>query len=701
MESQNANSKSVVDILYELVEELTTSGQRTLDEKPLKALKNLCKKSNENLKHVYHMVMGQIEKEHAEIRLSCFQIIDELFMRSHQFRQFILSDFLELLELSVETNDDRKLPPPKNVAKILRSTALSRIEEWHSKFGKHYKKLELGYDYLKRVKKIDFAGIRSRTELERRRQERLESRQQEIETKSIERVDREIKENINDIESAITQGHNCLNLVLPKPDELYADHMAGEQSETVHGDDDKREATLLMSGDASDCNQVQSSIERVTEESEEQDASIGSHLGMSSKNSEISGDANDSNQVQSSIERVTEESEEQDVSIGSHLGMSSKNYSLTITLPIGKVVVEETEDNTDVVTNLKEIMLEIKSNYILMVKRWINILAKCKNVHEQLGTAMKLKRDLIGLTEKYREIEIIPMTTADGNASDENDEDEKFEDVPEKEVHLSLSEDEEIPETLLAMSDRQSNSEKNTSVSSASSVAGTSKDTEADLRRRKLLSKAPVVPFDNDLRYWSDKKMHITPITKNDSLHRFWNSAEFDEEFIPTGLEESLRSRAINFSGKFEKVKWKCRASMLNGKLCERQDRIKCPFHGKIIPRDERGAPSNPDDFAAEIERKRKQEEEEAEEVRKDVEIATGSNLGSIKKKKTRFVNQKKQRYSRLTDLKKAPDASRKRLEKRVLSSAAVKRVDAALNAIDTKRHLEKFGTNFNYHHER
>ena len=128
---------------------------------------------------------------------------------------------------------------------------------------------------------------------------------------------------------------------------------------------------------------------------------------------------------------------------------------------------------------------------------------------------------------------------------------------------------------------------------------------------------------------------------------------------------------------------------------------MKCPFHGKIIPRDEQGAPSNPDDYEAENERKRKQEEEEAAEIRRDVEIATGSNLGSIIKKKKKFVNQKKQRYSRLTDLKKVPDAGRKRLEKRVLSSAAVKRVDAALNAIDTRRHLEKFGTNFNYHYER
>ena len=38
---------------------------------------------------------------------------------------------------------------------------------------------------------------------------------------------------------------------------------------------------------------------------------------------------------------------------------------------------------------------------------------------------------------------------------------------------------------------------------------------------------------------------------------------------------ESMRSRIINFEGEFKPVKWKCRAPMPTGKLCERMDRIK------------------------------------------------------------------------------------------------------------------------------
>ena len=89
----------------------------------------------------------------------------------------------------------------------------------------------------------------------------------------------------------------------------------------------------------------------------------------------------------------------------------------------------------------------------------------------------------------------------------------------------------------------------------------------------KLKKIAPVVQFDQDLKYWGSDKLHITPITKNDSLHKFWSHGEINDDFIPDSLEESLRNRAIIFTGEFKKVQWKCRALMANGKLCERQDR--------------------------------------------------------------------------------------------------------------------------------
>lgn len=51
-------------------------------------------------------------------------------------------------------------------------------------------------------------------------------------------------------------------------------------------------------------------------------------------------------------------------------------------------------------------------------------------------------------------------------------------------------------------------------------------------------------------------------------------------------------SRKIDFSGKFVPVKWSCRARLSSGRLCPRMDRVKCPFHGPIIARNDDGSPA-------------------------------------------------------------------------------------------------------------
>lgn len=96
----------------------------------------------------------QLNQEHAEIRFSAFQIVDELFTRSHQFRTLIISNFQEFLELTVETDYEQPLPPPYEVAQKLKKTAIKSIQEWYEKYGEAYKKLSLGHHFLKQNKKV-------------------------------------------------------------------------------------------------------------------------------------------------------------------------------------------------------------------------------------------------------------------------------------------------------------------------------------------------------------------------------------------------------------------------------------------------------------------------------------------------------------------------------------------------------------------
>lgn len=55
--------------------------------------------SNDCIDHVYHSVMSQLSQEHAEVRLSAFQIATELFTRSHHFRVLLVDNF-QVLALS-------------------------------------------------------------------------------------------------------------------------------------------------------------------------------------------------------------------------------------------------------------------------------------------------------------------------------------------------------------------------------------------------------------------------------------------------------------------------------------------------------------------------------------------------------------------------------------------------------------------------
>lgn len=183
-------------------------------------------------------------------------------------------------------------------------------------------------------------------------------------------------------------------------------------------------------------------------------------------------------------------------------------------------------------------------------------------------------------------------------------------------------------------------------------------------------------------------------LLRSESEHRFWKPSEVEEEVDNADVSEMLRSRHITFAGRFEPVRHRCRAPRPDGRLCERQDRLKCPFHGKIIPRDDSGQPLDPDDRAREQRRQQARPDWQDPEFLKDVEAATGVDLGSSRY--SRKGKGKKRKYPNLTDLRERANTARARLEKKVFAKASVQRVAAAMNQMDQKKH-EKFANQFNY----
>lgn len=155
-------------------------------------------------------------------------------------------------------------------------------------------------------------------------------------------------------------------------------------------------------------------------------------------------------------------------------------------------------------------------------------------------------------------------------------------------------------------------------------------------------------------------------------------------------LENAHRLTKIAFVGNFEPVKWSCRAPLINGKLCPRMDRYKCPFHGKIVARDELGNIVNEKEKIEFEKNKIEVKPWQDSELLAEINAQTGLNLtaNTEKKKKRKNVN--------LADLKKST-TSRERLKKKLLDSKSLKKIGSILDAIETKRNYSKFHHNYNY----
>ena len=405
---------ALLEQLGEIVSNLTTSGDPSLNNDLMKKLKAICKKSDVYVKHVYHLVLTQLKKNHAEIRLSSFQIINELFLRSHTFRELLLIDFQIFLELTVETDYKQPLPPPKSAAKVLKEKTIEAIDSWHRKFGPHYKKLDLGYNYLKRVKNVEFNSHTARTQAERRQSEERERRKRNMINGQIIRVENEMTDMISEMELCATEIENCFKLLLPHPDDYE-----------VHRDD-------KSACSSSELTQM-SNHEDVTKSEDKREVTedVGEKQVIDNKM--------DSQMTDVDCEKVKDEGNEQ---LLSNHGLATRSYLLTIRLDKSGPEIKETADNSIVLKTVREFYKELTHKHLPTINKWLSVLNKGEGMQLKIQQLIDLKRTLEASKSKFLELKITPlndnvesvsMQRKADSSSDEDDDTEDFEDVPEKE----------------------------------------------------------------------------------------------------------------------------------------------------------------------------------------------------------------------------------------------------------------------------
>ncbi|NXQ29826.1 UVSSA protein, partial [Alaudala cheleensis] len=735
--------------LAELVEELTTSGEPRLEPGRMKELKKICKSSEEHISHAYHLLLTRLQEEHAEMRFSAFQVVQELFARSHQFRTLLISNFQEFLELTVGIDHEQPLPPPKEVAQKLRKAAIKAVQDWHEKYGEAYKQLSLGYHFLKQNKKVDFQDVHARTVAERRREEEKQKRLENIYKEKVKRTEKEMEELSQEITDTLTEMENCFQLLMPDPFNFGVNNIDLELSKQRSAHEARPASPWCFQGEVNpsslgcmddeqpccskDILPVSQCVTADGNKEEDEKPEQKELDGGTSLDIQYSGPALDDDDYQTFVRNH---------------GLISHKYSLDLEVSTADIKVQENEDNTAIINSVMDAHKLLRNKFWPSVQSWIQLLTRAGINDDRLRCAIELKNKLEAAMKKYKEMNISfkarKRKVMKASDDDDDEDEDDFVEVPEKEGyephipdHLRKeyglepqsppkapvakaltgaaplssrtqprgNEDELDPTcaaaTLKLLRDKLPKPPSPHPSESATPETADLEDSDSKRRKLEERAKAPLMPFGLDLHYWGEDQPGAGKILKFTSEHRFWAPSEVEEEVENKEITEMLKTRYITFAGKFEPVKHKCRAPMPGGTLCERQDRIKCPFHGKIIPRDDSGIPINAEDRAREeklkFEKQAAQPEWRDPEFMREVEAATGLDLGSSKSNgKGQKKKGKKQKYPNLTDLKQQADTSRSRLEKKVFNRGAMKRVMKAMNRVDQRKH-EKFANQFNY----
>jgi len=148
---------------------------------------------------------------------------------------------------------------------------------------------------------------------------------------------------------------------------------------------------------------------------------------------------------------------------------------------------------------------------------------------------------------------------------------------------------------------------------------------------------------------------------------RFWVSDNREGEIVQVGKPQHV----AEFVGKEEEITWVCGAPLTDGKLCSRQDRKRCPFHGLIVKRDDQGRVLDG-----------------------DIEEGRGSEAGTARPTKAVKKSIKRKGFKSAV---KWDETSRTRIEKKIFNKSSLRRVNDDLVKYNKIRTRDKFVDQFNY----
>lgn len=206
-------------------------------------------------------LIDRLHVKNSATRLLSMYLIDSLFNKSAKFRSLILDQLQSIYQLTVRLNEPASglslnqsnkqtikqsdLPNPPEFADQLHSETVALINQWHTKYGKAYKLLQLGYQWL--IDRLNVADpALDKREAENQRKV-AQAKQESLMRAKFVQLQREWNENHSAMDSSINQIDGALDILFPSDEswlaEIESEELAAQlglvdQTDDVQEDDD-------------------------------------------------------------------------------------------------------------------------------------------------------------------------------------------------------------------------------------------------------------------------------------------------------------------------------------------------------------------------------------------------------------------------------------------------------------------------------
>ncbi|CAG0915375.1 unnamed protein product [Notodromas monacha] len=681
--------------MWKLVRVACTCGSDMIPEEHLKNLKKFCKDSDASVEEAFCAILYRLYEKHAEVRLAAFTLLQYLFQRSKRCKQLFLEHlddfFVSCLGMNTkysETNDveNGTLPLPKHAADELRWRAAKFFVEWKRSFGKKMpSEVELGFKFIVNYKGFDLKSMIEKIERDHECKVEEEKREAALRQRRVEQIREEFSDTGEEIESCLEQLSACMELLVP---------------------------SLETFGNGA-----------VVEKDEDEEEGLDSLRGH---------------------------------------GIMTTGTELVVTINKSDTIFENSKENAPVIEAAADLRRLLIKRWLPRIIRWFEACRRFGGDAESelLEKISGMKSEAEKILGKYNQLQLPTSLKAPRNQEQFQLTEEYMDSDSDSECSWESVTENDYEEPDEGISPVKAELKSESSILDVPGPSGSKRsarlekcdDWEVNRKRFDELEEEDPTTWMGQMRArygsrWKDCFRRDPEESKDGggrSILKFletygpsksiissaavegnqvWCSrrdlSKEEEEMLEKSHEAmtNANARVIDFTGSFTPVTHVCKAPLPSGKLCPRQDRVKCPFHGIIIPRDDFGkALDGSEDETMKFQNKDGLKAEDAKEEILDlvpdwqdpellrrlkeetgVDLKMPERRGKRSKPKSKpdpSNGERRRRFPNLTDicLLLRQSNSRSRLKKKVLSKSSLKRVGMKMDAADRKKHRDKFG---------